>query len=157
MARAPIFEWEGKTYATEEKSADWYWALAIIALAGIIAAILFSDILFAAVIAAASVTVALYTAKRPRVHRFAITDRGIQIDDSLYRFDNMVDFSVLEYIDADLPPALSLHTRSWFAPHLLIPIIGYDPELVYDYIAGHLPEGKHEESIMVRLGDLFHL
>jgi hypothetical protein len=157
MARAPIFEWQGRGYASEEKSADWYWALGIIAIAGIIAAVLFSDILFAVVIAVAAVTIALYTAKRPRIHRFAIYDRGIQIDDSLYSYDNMIDFSVLEYLDESLPPALSVKTRSLFAPHLLIPIIGYDPELVYDYVAGHLPEGKHDESFFDRMADMLRL
>ena len=42
-----IFEWEGTEYRFEDKSADWYWALGIIATAIAIAAVLFNNILLA--------------------------------------------------------------------------------------------------------------
>ena len=47
MARPPIFEWHGKEYASEEKSADWYWAIGIGAIAIIIACVLFNNFLLA--------------------------------------------------------------------------------------------------------------
>jgi hypothetical protein len=152
-----IFEWQGKQYDSEEKTGDWYWALGIVAVAGAIACILFKNILLALVIIAASATVGLQAAKRPRIHRFAVTDVGIRIDDELYPYDNMLHFSVLEYIDPTIPPALSIKTKSPFAPHLLIPIVGYDPVDVYEYIAHHLEEGKHDESVIDRLTSLLRL
>jgi hypothetical protein len=96
-------------------------------------------------------------ATRPRIHRFAITERGIHIDDHFYEFESMLHFSVLEYLDETLPPALSIKTHHLLAPHLLIPIVGYDPLDVYDYIAAHLPEGKHDESIVDRVIEMMQL
>ena len=157
MARQPIFEWHGKEYASEEKGADWYWALGIITVAIIVACILFNNLLLALVVLAGAITTSLQVAKRPRIHRFTITERGIGIDTHFYEFEDMLHFSVLEYMDESLPPALSIKTKHLLAPHLLIPIVGYEPLDVYDYIAAHLPEGKHDESAMDRLIEMMQL
>ncbi|MBA3789197.1 hypothetical protein H0X32_02260 [Patescibacteria group bacterium] len=154
MPRPPIFEWHGKEYTSEEKGADWYWALGIIAVALIIVCVLFNNLLLALVVAAAAIAIALQAAKRPRIHRFAIMENGIIIDTRLYPYENMLHFSVFEYIDETIPPALSIKTNHVLSSHLLIPIIGYDPIEVYDYISFHLPEGKHDESPIDRLIEL---
>lgn len=152
-----LFEWEGRQYATEEKTADWYWAVGIIALAAIVASILFGNILLALVILAASVTLSLQAAKRPRIHRFTVTGNGLFIDETFYPFDCMLHFSVLEYLDPALPPALSIKTKRFLAPHLLIPIIGHDPVDLYTYFLNHIDEGRHEESFFDRVADLMRL
>ena len=157
MAQQPIFEWHGKEYASEDKSADWYWAVGIIAVAIMIACVLFNNILLAIVVAAAAVAACLQAAKHPRIHRFTITERGVGVDSRFYEFESMLHFSVLEYLDETLPPALSIKTKHLLTPHLLIPIVGYDPLDVYDYIAAHLPEGKHEESAMDRIIEMMQL
>ena len=157
MRRGPLFEWEGREYRFEEKGADWYWALGIIATAGAIASILFGNILLALVIVAASAAIAIAAAKRSHVHRFAIHENGITIDENLYPFESMLHFSVLEYVDETLPPSLSIKTKSFLAPHLLIPIVGHDPVEVYEYVSLHLPEGRHDESVIDRVVELFRL
>jgi hypothetical protein len=157
MPRAVIFEWEGTDYAFEEKGADWYWALGIIATAAIIASVLFGNILLALVILAASISIGLIAARQPRIHRFTITDDGVAIDDTLYFFKDILSFSILEYIDPKLPPSLSLKTRHILAPHLLIPIVGYDPIEIYEYVAIHVDEGRHEESVFDRVVDFFRI
>lgn len=157
MPRPPIFEWQAKEYEFQEKSADWYWALGIIAAAAVIAAILFGNALLALVIVAASVAIALQAAKRSKVHRFAITEQGLEIGERLYPYDTMLHFSVLEYPDHDLPPALSIKTRSLLTPHLLIPIVDVDPDELYEYLSIHLEEGNHEASVIDRMVEMFQL
>jgi len=157
MPRPPIFEWVGTEYEFAEKSTDWYWALGIIALAGIVASVLFGNFLLALVILSAAVAVALQAMKRSRTHHFMITELGLQIDDRLYPYDTMLHFSVLEYLDEKLPPALSVKTRSLLSPHLLIPLSGVDAEAVYEYLSNHLDEGNHETSVVDRLVEMFQL
>ncbi len=157
MARAPLFEWEGMQYSFEEKGSDWYWALGIIATAAIIACVLFNNLLLAMVVAAAAFSVALQAAKSPRIHHFAILDGGVAIDNNLYRYEDMLSFSVLEYADETLPPSLSIKTRHLLAPHLLIPIIDHDPVDIYEFFEAHIPEGKHDESIFDRLIEMLRL
>lgn len=154
MARPPIFEWHGKEYVSGEKSADWFWALGIIAIAIAIVCVIFHNIILGLLVLAAAGAVALQAAKHPRIHRFAITETGIAIDMHFYPFEKMLHFSVLEYADESIPPSLSIKTKMLLSPHLLIPIVGYDPIDVYDYIAAHLPEGNHHESTIDRIIDL---
>ncbi len=157
MAQEPIFEWHGKEYASEEKSADWYWAIGIAAVGLIVVSILINNLLLGLLIAVAAVVLSLQAAKRPRIHRFTITERGVGIDTHFYEFSDMLHFSVLEYLDETLPPALSIKTKHLLAPHLLIPIVGYEPLDVYDYVAAHLPEGKHDESAIDRIIEMMRL
>ena len=157
MPRVPLFAWEGREYRFEEKGADWYWALGIIATAAAIAAVLFGNVLLALLIVAAAGAVALAAAKHARVHRFSIFDEGVAIDDTLYPFEGMLHFSVLEYADETLPPSLSIKTKHFLAPHLLIPIVGHDPVEIYEFVSERLPDGRHEESVFDRVVELFRL
>lgn len=157
MGPNPIFAWEGREYTFEEKSADWYWALGIVATASTIAAILFGNILLALVIVAAAISVALAASRPPRMHRFALFDEGVMIDEHFYPFEIMLHYSVLEYADETLPPSLSIKTKRFLTPHFLIPIIGHDPVEIYAFVGQHLPEGRHELSPTDRIIELFRL
>ncbi len=151
MPRPAIFEWHAKEYAGSEKTAEWYWALVVVAIALFVACVLFNNILLGIVVIAATAAVAIQAARKPRIHRFSVTEHGIIIDSRLYPYDRMLHFSVLEYIDETISPALSIKTRHILSPHLMIPIVGYDPVDVYHYIAMHLPEGNHHESVIDHL------
>ncbi len=157
MARAVFFEWDAEGYLFEEKSADWYWALGIIALAGAIASVLFGNVILALLILVAASVLALSSLKRPRVHRFRVTDDGVMVDDNLYAYDRILTFSVLEYLDPKRPPALSLRTTYPLAPHLLLPIEGHDPLDIYEFFAEHVEEGRHDESVVDRIIELLRL
>ena len=157
MARAVFFEWDAEGYVFDEKSSDWYWALGIIAIASAIASVLFGNVILALLIIVAAGALALSTMKRPQVHRFRITDDGVEIDGNVYEYDSIVSFSVLEYIDPATPPALSIRTHKLLAPHLLIPIVGHDPVEIYEFFADHVEEGKHDESVIDRVIELLRL
>ncbi|MEK7602556.1 MAG: hypothetical protein AAB472_03665 [Patescibacteria group bacterium] len=158
MARAPIFEWRGKQYTYEEKGADWYWALGIITVAAIVACILFNNVILALVVLAASGTLALLALREdPESHYFAVTDHGVVIDRSLYPYDSMISFSVLEYIDEEMPPSLSIKTKSLLSPHLMIPIMEHDPVDIYEFFLTQVPEGRHHESVFDRLIEMLRL
>lgn len=157
MPRGVIWQWEGREYAFEEKGADWYWALGIIATAVVIVCILFNNLILALVVLAGAGALALEAAKRPRDHYFAITDRGVIIDRNLYLFEDMLSFAVLEYADETMPPSLSIKTKHFLAPHILIPIVDHDPVEIYDFFLAILAEGKHHESVFDHLIELLRL
>ena len=142
-----VFEWEGQEYEHNPKSADWYWAIGIIATTAAIASLLFANYLLALLIIIAAITLALHAAKKPVVHHFKLTDRGLLIDTSLHPYEHMRTFSVFEYIEVDKPPVLSIHTESWFFPHLLIPLIEVDADAVYLYLLEHIDEAEHHHTL----------
>ena len=152
MPRAPLFEWEGREYEHNPRSADWYWALGIIAVACITASILIGNYLLALVVAAAAAAVALHAAKEPPLHRFRVVEHGLFIGEELHLFERMTSFCVFEHIDGEFPPILSIKTESWFSPHLEIPLNDVDADAVYAYFLAHVDEGAHKPTIADLVG-----
>jgi hypothetical protein len=148
MLRNAILEWEGREYDHNPKSADWYWALGIIAVAGTIAAILFGNYLVAVLVAIATTSLALHAAKQPPLHRFRLVEQGIVIGEELHPFKRMTSFSVLEDIEGILPPMISIKTESWMSPHLIIPLEGVDVDVVYAYFLHHVDEDAHHHAFV---------
>ncbi len=146
MANNTLAEWEGKEYDYNPKSGDWYWALGIIAIAGIIASILFGNYLLAVLIVVATAALALHAAKEPSVHRFRLIETGILIGDEFHPFERMLSFSVLEDVEGELPSIISIKTMSWLSPHLIIPLNDVDEDLVYTYFLQHVDEDEHHHS-----------
>ena len=146
MARDAIAEWEGRENDHNPKSADWYWALGIIAVAGGVASILFGNYLLAALIVIAAVALALHAAKEPPVHRFRLVEQGIVIGEELHPFERMISFTVLEDIEDEFPPMLSIKTESWLSPHLVIPLAGVNADAVYAYFLKHVDEDEHKHT-----------
>ncbi len=157
MARTVFYQWEAQEYTFEEKGADWYWSLGVIAVAGVVACILFGNFILALVVIAASGTVALQALRAPTRHVFTITEEGLYVDQILYTYEEMLHFSVLEYADPAWPPSLSIKTKRIFAPHILVPIVDHDPVEVYDFFSAHVEEGKHDESFFDMLIHRFRL
>ncbi|MFZ1074992.1 MAG: hypothetical protein WAN50_01320 [Minisyncoccia bacterium] len=143
MPRPAILEWEGREYDHNPKSADWYWALGIVATAAVIASVLFANYLLAILIVVAAAAIALHAAKVPPVHRFRLADNGILIGDQLHPFAQMISFSVLEDIEGEFPPMISIKTKNWHSPHLIIPLEGVDADLIYAYFLQHVDEKEH--------------
>ena len=147
MARAALFEWEGREYEHSPKSADWYWALGIVGVASVIASVLFDNYLLAIMVLIATVTIALHGAKHSPLHHFRVVEQGLAIGHELYPFDNMISFSVLEDIEGELPPLLSIKNESWLSPHLMIPLEGVDADGVYAHFLQRVDEGKHQHTL----------
>jgi len=154
MART-AFEWHAKEYEFEEKSADWYWALGIIATALAITCVLFANVLLALVIIAAAVAIALQAAKHPKIHRFMLSDAGLAIDDAFYPYDSMTAYALIEYIDDELPPALSVKTTSLITPHLLVPLTGVNADALHAFLLQHVPHEPHDLPFAHRVAALF--
>jgi hypothetical protein len=145
--QTPVFEWYGKEYDPNPKSADWYWALGIITVALAIASLLFVDYLLALLIVIAGVALSLHAARHPPTHRFALTTEGLLIDNDLHPYSSMHSFSMLEYVKGGRPPLLSIKTHSWFSPHLLISLNDVDADALYTYLLDRIEEGEHKHTL----------
>jgi hypothetical protein len=142
-----IVSWEGREYEHNPKSADWYWALGIVAIAGAIASILFSNFLFAFLIIIAAIVIALHGTKEPPLHTFHLLDNGIMVGDDLHTYERMLSFTVLEDIEGEFPPLLSIKTESWHSPHLVIPLEGVDADMIYEHFLHHVDEEDHPHTV----------
>ncbi len=157
MPHRHVFEWEGKEHEFDDKPAEWYWTLGIIATASIIASILFENYLLALVLLVAAFAIGLQAAKEPGVHQFKLSEEGLVIDHRLYRFELMHSFSMFEYIDPEKPPVLSIKTNSLLSPHFLIPLEGIDADAMYAFLFAYIDEGEHKETWLDRVVDFLRL
>ena len=147
MPRVAILEWDGREYDHNPKSADWYWALGIIAAAGTIALILFGEYLLAVLVVIAASVIAIHAAKVPPLHHFQLVDQGLIIGEELHPYERMISFSMLEDIEDKLPPLLSIKNESWISPHLMIPLEGVDADVVYMHFLRHVDEKEHQHTL----------
>ncbi len=148
--------WEAHEHEHADKSADWFWALGIIVLSGAITALLFGNILFAILIVIGGATMGLLGSTPARVRRFALTPRGIMIDDSLYPYQMLAAFWV-QHPTADTPAMLIVDANQFLSPHMIIPLDDNDPDLVREYLLDFLPEEELHEPFAQRLAEMFGL
>ena len=86
--------------------------------------------------------------KDPPIHRFRLVEKGIIIGDELHPFERMTSFSVLEDIEGEYPPMISIKTRSGLSAHLIIPLEGVDVDAIYAYFLQHVDEEEHHHTFV---------
>ncbi len=153
--------WQAYEYEHRERSADWYWALGILAIAAAVTAILFSDILFGVLILIAAFTMALFAARPPRLLTFEIGERGIKVGRHFFPYLSLHSFWV-ETGHEGHRPALILRSKKALSPHIVLPLSSRnpsvrfpDPHEVRDSVLSKLPEEEQRESLAEHLLEFF--
>lgn len=145
MDTPTTLRWQAYEHEHFERSADWYWALGIAAVCLAIIAILFHDTLFGLLIVIAAATMALHTREAPPLSHFELSDRGIRVDDTLHRWDDVISFWVEE--DNDAAPTLLVDTTKFLSPNLIIPLNDVDPAAVRELMLARSTEVPMREPL----------
>lgn len=145
--------WEAPEHNHTEKGGDWFFAFTIIFIAIVLAAILLGNTLFALLMAVAGLTLAISVSKRPAVVPFAVTVRGIRVDDELFPFSTLEAY----YIDEEGPrgPQLIVRSNRRFMPLLILPLPPDYIDDVEDILRDRLPEEHLEESLFIKVLEIF--
>lgn len=151
LARA--ITWEAPEHHHSEKGGDWFFALAIIIIALAIAAVLFGNTLFALLIGVAGGALAVSAAKRPSVVPFAITVRGIRIDEQLYPYTTLQAYHIEE--EDENGPQLLVLSKKRFMPLMVLPLPSEYIDDVEDILRDKLPERFLEEPLFMKLLEKF--
>ncbi|VAW32558.1 hypothetical protein MNBD_CPR01-357 [hydrothermal vent metagenome] len=157
MQHTPRFVWDAQEYEFDDKPAEWYWGLGVIATASIIASILFGNYLLAIVFLTATFTIGLQATKKPNTHHIILSEQGLAIGHRLYSFEIMHSFSMFEHIDKSKSPILSIKTNSLLTPHLLIPLDNVDADEVYAFLFAYIDEGLHQETLLDHIVEFLRL
>ena len=86
--------WTTQEYRHTEKTAEWFFASGIIAIALIAASALLGNILFAIVIALAAFSFFFFANRAPRAVCASVTDTEILFGDARYPYDSLASFWV---------------------------------------------------------------
>lgn len=145
--------WSAYEHDHIERGPDWYWALAIVAICIAITSILLGDYLFSIVIIAAAFAIALVTKSPPELTQFELSDRGVRINSTLHRFDEIISFWVAD--EHEGKPLLLIDTTKFLSPNLVIPIEHIDPKLVRAYLVERTNEVPMKEPLSHRVLEFF--
>ncbi|MEY3783714.1 MAG: hypothetical protein RLZZ230_36 [Candidatus Parcubacteria bacterium] len=145
--------WEAPEHHHVEKGNDWFFALAIIIIALVVAAILFDNVLFALLIGLSGGALAVSGAKRPSIVPYAVSVRGVKIEDKLYPFSALESYR----IDEEDPrgPQLLIKVSKKIMPLIVIPIPKDHVDNIENMLKDKLVEEELEESLFIKVLELF--
>ena len=144
--------WEApEHHRAGERSSDWYWILGIATIAIFVVAVLLNNILFGLLILLAASVVVLVSFREVRVLPFAVTTRGVRIDDRLYPYSTLEAFCIDE--DNVSGPQLLLKSKHYFVPLLIMPLPDDASDEVEEIIETRLPTEHLEEPLAHKLFD----
>jgi len=144
MKHDEIITWSALEYEHKEKSADWYWALGVIAVAGSATAFLLGNILLSILIVIGAFTLAMYGRRRPEMMDVKLGKRGVFVNDTLYPYNTLKSFWVEEQ---DKESKVLIESEKMLMPYIVIPLNDADPDEVREFLFEYLEEEEHSEPL----------
>lgn len=146
-------QWRAHEYEHKEKSADWFWVLAIVAITGVITAIILKNILFAILIIVGTLTLALYAIRKPNLTHFEINNRGIRIDNSLHPYISLDSFWVID-TEEERVSTLIIKSSKTLMPYIIIPLDNSVSSFeIRECLLTYLDEEEYEEPLSYKFMD----
>ncbi|MEX0672602.1 MAG: hypothetical protein WDZ82_03200 [Candidatus Paceibacterota bacterium] len=146
-------EWSTLEHEHLNKTADWYWAVGLIALSIAMASIIFGNFLFAILIVIAAIALMIQSLNGPAEMNIAITSRGVVINKKLYPFNTLESFWVENDEESQEGPKLLAKSHKILMPLIVIPINEeeVDPEDVTDYMLDFVDEEELFEPLSQKI------
>lgn len=129
--REDAISWNVLTHTHKERSTDWYWAFALVALLSIGASVFFENYMLAIILFVGLGSMSILAIRGPREHSVRIDKKGVTIDGTRYPYKTIQTFwvAVDEPNEAVPPPEreepkarLFLTTNGFISPHIHIPL-----------------------------------
>ncbi|GMQ95364.1 MAG: hypothetical protein BMS9Abin13_477 [Patescibacteria group bacterium] len=140
--------WSAPEYEYKEKSADWYWALSIIALSLTVAVFILGNMLFAVFILISAFTLALYGARKPHILEVKINKRGIRVNNTLYPYTTLKSFWI---DDEGEKSQIIIQSEKPLMPYIIVPLGDVSADMVRDTLLEFLEEEEHVEPLSQKL------
>ncbi|KKQ34569.1 MAG: hypothetical protein US50_C0043G0001 [Candidatus Nomurabacteria bacterium GW2011_GWB1_37_5] len=147
-----ILKWQAPAYDFKEKTADWLWAIVIIAICGSIASIIFKNFLFAIFIIIGAFLLIIFNFRKPELVDYLIDEHGIKIKDTRYRYRDLTSF----WVDAHKnKKRVYVQCSNFLSPELILPIDDLDEDIVRNILNDHVEEVEVKEPLSHKVMDYF--
>ena len=151
--------WQAPEHEHQEHTADWYWAVGIIAVSFSIGVFIVGNILFSVVILLGIGTLLVHAKTPPKIISCGLSRKGILAGKTLYSWESLESFCIIEeHRDENIyrGAKIILISKKPFMPHIVVPLDQNVAEDVHEALSQKLPEEPHQEPlpdrIMRRLG-----
>jgi hypothetical protein len=149
------FTWTTPAFIKQEKTVDWYWWLALITIVAVGFSIYLQSYVVAALIGCAAFVLGVVGSQEPQLMQIAMSEHGIQIDNSLYPFKNLDAFWIQD-INDQTQTKLILHAAGAMVPIHAIPVPqNVDVLELRDFLAEYLEEIEMHPPLAERMLDFF--
>lgn len=145
--------WEAPQHHHVEKGNDWFFALAIIVVAFVVMAILLNNVMFALLLGIAGGVLAMSAAKRPAIVPYAVTVRGVKVEDELFPYSTLHSYHIDE--EDHRGPQLLIRTLRRSVPLLVLPIPIDHVDDIEAMLREKLPEEMIQEPLFLKILELF--
>jgi hypothetical protein len=145
--------WEALEHYHYDRGSEWFWILGIFTVSGTIAALLLGNVLFAIVIAIGGALSGIGALREPHIISYAITPRGIRINERLYPYTTLECYCIDE--EHTMGPQLFVKSEKFFMPLLIIPLPEDAQEEIENMIAERIPEVHIEEPFGYKVLEFF--
>lgn len=143
--------WHAPAHEHREHSADWYWAVAIITVALAVAFFIVGNILLSIIVVLGMGTLLVTARTEPKVIEYAIEREGIRAGTTLYPWDTLDSFWVLD-ATKETTAKLLITSKKPLMPHIVILLNAeVPPSEVREVLAHMLPEERQIEPLPDRL------
>lgn len=140
------FKWQAPEFSKKEKNKSWFIVPGLITIGLSIFALLSENVLFLIAIILAFFVFYIYANKEPRVIKFKINEKGVEIDGKLHDFDSLRSFWL--FYNPPEQKELSLCSRRTFLPYIRISLDKENPNEIRKFLLKFLPEKRHRESVI---------
>jgi hypothetical protein len=145
--------WEAPQHHHVEKGNDWFFALAIIVIALVVAAIMFDNALFALLLGLAGGVLAVSAAKRPAIVPYSVNVRGVKVEDELFPFSALTSYHIDE--EDQRGPQLLIKTKRKSTPLLVLPIPADHIDDIEAILKEKLVEEEIHEAFFLKVLEIF--
>ena len=137
--------WQAPEYLYRQKTADWYWIVAIVTISISLIAIILNNIIFAILIIVSSFTLSLFASRHPKIINVEVDENGVTVDKTRYSYANLDSFWVET---GQAHPKVLLKAKKILMPYIVILINDIEPEEVKLVLFKHLQEEEHTEPLL---------
>jgi hypothetical protein len=143
--------WHVLEYKKKEKTADWYWAVGIIAVSISIISIFMHNIFFAVLIIIAVGTLLIFSVRDPKIVEVELSDKGIRVDKNLYSYVSLEAF----WVDGsqEREEKIILKSKKAIMPLIIVPIEEYSHEDIRRFLLEKITEKEMEEPLSQKVMD----
>ncbi len=145
-----LYSWVAPEYVRNDRTVDWYWAVAILGAVGVFACVYFGNALFGVIILISTILLISYAARPVPVYDVGIGDSGVAIANTLLQYKNITEFWIENHPHEGYK--LLLRPNVGYSSVLVIPIQKEIPVTeLRTTLLQYIPEVEMSEPILVRL------
>lgn len=146
--------WQDTETEFVSKSLTWYWSVGILSVGSALAAFIVGNLLFGIILLLAGATIVLSGSRRPALHLFKISDRGIHVSDQLFEYTTIESFAIDDHVQTSTPTMLQFALNKGFVKVVTLPIRRADFRTIRTALKNHnVEEVESLNSFSARVAD----